>query len=88
MNGGLIVTPAARQEFSAEELAAAFSDYRRRGPEYRDEEHGVAGSVYRVRGHSALLFLVEEEGVAVILALSGEIRAAEREVEDWGGGEK
>ncbi len=74
----VLVTPSARETFTARELSAAYEDYTEHGSQYVNTETGFRGTAYRF-GAGVLIVCEERESGVVLLATLEEQAAAERE---------
>ena len=63
---GVVVAPSARETFSPRELAAAYTEFLERGPQYLDAETGITASAYR-SGERVLIVYRESEMDAMVL---------------------
>jgi hypothetical protein len=77
----VVVTPSAREAFTARELSAAYEDYIEHGPQYLNAETGLRAAAYEF-GARVLIVCEEPETGVVMLATLEEQAAAERESEE------
>jgi hypothetical protein len=61
----VVVEPNAREEFTPRELADAFEDFAKGGPQYVDDETGIKASAYRYGERELLVY--EEPGTALVV---------------------
>jgi hypothetical protein len=61
-----VVQPSARAAFGSRELADAYEDFRKRAPQYVDDETGIKAGAYRF-GERVLFVYQESEGDVVML---------------------
>jgi hypothetical protein len=60
---GVIVTPSDRETFTPRELADAYEDFEKRGPQYLDAETDVKAAAYRFGERVLLVYEESETGV-------------------------
>ena len=64
---GVIVTPSDRETFTPRELADAYEDFEKRGPQYLDAETDVKAAAYRFGERVLLVYEESETGVVVLI---------------------
>ena len=64
---GVIVTPSDRETFTPRELADAYEDFEKRGPQYLDAETDVKAATYRFGERVLLVYEESERGVVVLI---------------------
>ena len=64
---GVVVTPSARETFTARELTAAYKILKERGAQYLDAETGLSASAYRVGERVLLVYEEPETGLMVLM---------------------
>jgi hypothetical protein len=63
----VVVEPSAREAFTSRELADAYKDFEKQGPQYSDAETAVKAAAYRY-GERVLVVYEESEAGVVILS--------------------
>jgi hypothetical protein len=63
---GVVVGPSARETFGPRELAAAYTEFLERRPQYLDAETGITTSAYR-SGERVLIAYRESEMDVMVL---------------------
>jgi hypothetical protein len=63
----VVVTPSARERFTARELTDAYEHFIERGPQYVDAETGLRAAAYRF-GERVLVVCEEPETGVVVLS--------------------
>ncbi len=64
----VVVGPNARETFSPRELAAAYTEFLERGPQYLDAETGITASAYRSGERVLIVYRESEIDVMVLTA--------------------
>jgi hypothetical protein len=64
---GIVVTPSAREMFTARELTAAYKIFTEREPQYLDAETGLGASAYRFGQRVLLVYEESETGLVVLI---------------------
>ena len=64
---GVLVQPSAREKFATGELAAAYKDFIKSGPQYLAAEIGIEGSVYRFGKRVLVIYEHPETGMTVLI---------------------
>jgi hypothetical protein len=64
---GVVVEPSAREMFTTRELAAAYKEFLKRGPQLQDGERGVKAAAYCFGEHVLLVDEEPETGVVVLI---------------------
>jgi hypothetical protein len=64
---GVVVGPRARETFSPRELAAAYTEFLERGPQYLDAETGITASAYRSGERVLIVYRESEMDVMVLI---------------------
>jgi len=64
---GVIVTPSDRETFTPRELADAYEDFEKRGPQYLDAETDVKAAAYWGDERVLLVYEESETGVVVLI---------------------
>jgi len=64
---GVVVTPSAREKFTAHELTAAYKIFKERGPQYLDDDTGITAAAYRVGERVLLVYEEPETGLMVLM---------------------
>jgi len=63
----VVVTPSARETFTPRELADAYKDFAKHGPQYLDAETGIKASAYRFGERVLIVYEEPETGVVVLI---------------------
>ncbi len=63
----VVVGPNARETFSPRELAAAYTEFLERGPQYLDAETGITASAYRSGERVLIVYRESEMDVMVLI---------------------
>jgi hypothetical protein len=63
----VVVTPSARETFTPRELADAYGDFIKCGPQYVDAETGDKASAYRFGTRVLLVYQEFEKGVVILI---------------------
>src|SRR5215208_4723407 len=63
----VVVNPSARETFTPRELADAYEDFEKRGPQYLDAETDVKAAAYRFGERVLLVYEESETGVVVLI---------------------
>ena len=63
----VVVTPSARETFTPRELADAYEDSEKRGPQYVSAESGLRAAVYRFDERVLIVYEESEAGVVVLI---------------------
>jgi hypothetical protein len=63
----ILVVPSARETFTPRELAVAYEDFEKRGPQNLDAETGLSASAYCFGEHVLLVYEEPETGMAVLI---------------------
>jgi hypothetical protein len=61
----VVVQPRAREAFTPRELADAYKDFEKHGPQHMDPETGLKASAYRFGGR--VLIVYEQTGVVILV---------------------
>ena len=64
---GVVVQPSAREMFTLRELADAYKEFIRRGPQYLDAETGYKVSAYWFGERTLLVYEESETGLMVLV---------------------
>ena len=64
---GVVVEPSARETFTPRELADAYEDFEKRGPQYLDAETDVKAAAYRFGERVLLVYEEPETGLVVLI---------------------
>ena len=59
--------PSAREAFTPRELADAYEDFEKHGPQYLDAETSLRASAYCFGEHVLLVYEESESGVVVLI---------------------
>jgi hypothetical protein len=62
----VVVTPSARETFTARELTDAYQQFKERGPQYVSAESGLRAAAYRFGERVLLVYEESETGVVVL----------------------
>jgi hypothetical protein len=63
----VVVTPSARETFTPGELAAAYEQFKERGPQYLSAESGLGAAAYRFGERVLVAYEESETGVVVLI---------------------
>ena len=63
----VVVDPSARETFTPRELADAYEDFEKRGPQYLDAETDVKAAAYRFGERVLFVYEESETGVVVLI---------------------
>jgi 16S rRNA C1402 (ribose-2'-O) methylase RsmI len=66
----VVVTPSARETFTARELTDAYEQFIERGPQYVDAESGLRAAAYRFGERVLVVYEEPETGVVVLSHLT------------------
>jgi hypothetical protein len=62
----VVVEPSAREAFTSCELADAYKDFEKQGPQYSDAETAVKAAAYRYGERVLLVYEDSEAGVVIL----------------------
>ena len=62
----VVVTPSARERFTARELTDAYQQFKERGPQYVSAESGLIAAAYRFGERVLLVYEESETGVVIL----------------------
>ena len=63
----VVVDPSAREAFTPRELAEAFEDFEKSGPQYLNAETGLRAAAYRFGERLLIVYEESEAGVVVLI---------------------
>jgi hypothetical protein len=63
----VIVEPSAREAFTPRELAEAYEDFEKSGPQYLNAETGLRTAAYRFGERLLIIYEESEAGVVVLI---------------------
>jgi hypothetical protein len=63
----VVVQPRAREAFTSRELADAYKDFEKHGPQYSHAEAGLRASTYRFGERVLLVYEEAETGVVILI---------------------
>jgi hypothetical protein len=63
----VVLEPSAREAFTPRELADAYEDFEKRGPQYLDAETGIKAAAYRFDERVLLVYEEADTGMVVLI---------------------
>jgi hypothetical protein len=63
----VVVTPSAREAFTARELTDAYKEYEKGGPQYVSAETGLRAAAYRFGERVLIVYEESEAGVVILI---------------------
>jgi hypothetical protein len=63
----VVVTPSARETFTARELTDAYKEYEKGGPQYVSAETGLRAAAYRFGERVLIVYEESEAGVVILI---------------------
>jgi hypothetical protein len=63
----VVVQPSAREAFTSRELADAYKDFEKQGPQYSDAETGVKAAAYQYGERVLVVYEESEAGVVILI---------------------
>jgi hypothetical protein len=66
----VVVQPSAREAFTSRELADAYKDFEKQGPQYSDAETGVKAAAYQYGERVLVVYEESEAGVVILITQS------------------
>jgi hypothetical protein len=63
----VVVQPSAREMFTPRQLADAYKQFIKRGPQYLDTETGIKASAYRLGERVLLVYQESETGLVILI---------------------